>query len=102
MSLSVVGIKLPNPFGYGRLIQDKEGKLEKIEEKMLIMSKKLIQLCNSGVILAKTELLFNLISKISNNNAQKEYYLTDCFELAKKDENLLRSIKLMNTLAFSV
>ena len=85
-SLSVVGIKLPNPFGYGRLVQDKEGKLEKIvEEKDANNEQKLIQLCNSGVILAKTELLFSLISKITNDNAQKEYYLTDCFELAKKD-----------------
>ena len=29
-------------------------------------------------------MLFDLISKLNNNNAQKEYYLTDCFELAKK------------------
>lgn len=86
LALSVIGIRLPDPFGYGRLVQDEEGKLEKIvEEKDASSEQKLIQLCNSGVILAKTELLFDLISRITNDNAQKEYYVTDCFELAKKD-----------------
>ena len=84
-ALSVIGINLPNPFGYGRLIQSENGSLSKIvEQKDANEEQKKIKLCNSGVILAKTELLFELVHKLDNNNAQKEYYLTDCFELANK------------------
>ena len=83
LALSVIGIRLPNPFGYGRLIKTQNGSLSKIvEQKDASEDEKKINLCNSGVILAKTDLLFKLIHKLNNNNAQKEYYLTDCFELA--------------------
>ena len=67
------------------LIQSENGSLSKIvEQKDANEEQKKIKLCNSGVILAKTELLFELVHKLDNNNAQKEYYLTDCFELANK------------------
>lgn len=89
-SLSVIGMKLPNPFGYGRLIKDHDGTLKKIvEQKDANEQEKKVQLCNSGVILAKTNVLFELVSKLENNNAQQEYYLTDCFELAKKQGEIV-------------
>ena len=67
------------------LLKIKDHLAKIVEEKDATEEQKKIGLCNSGVILAKTDLLFDLISKLNNNNAQKEYYLTDCFELAKKD-----------------
>ncbi len=41
-------------------------------------------LSNSGILLAKSKILANLIQKIRNDNAKKEYYLTDIVKLAAK------------------
>lgn len=83
-SLAVLGMRHPQPFGYGRLIVE-NGELERIvEEKDADDKTKAINLCNSGVIFAKTEFLFSCLENISDDNAQKEYYLTDCFAVARE------------------
>ena len=43
-----------------------------------------ITLCNSGVIALNNSNILKLINKIDNNNASKEYYLTDIVEIMKK------------------
>lgn len=69
---------------YGRLILN-NGKLERIIEfKDATDSERKNTLCNAGILLLKTNLL-SLLDKIGNNNASKEYYLTDVIELAKND-----------------
>ena len=74
----------PTPTGYGRLICDDKQNLIKItEEKDTSPEEKKITLCNSGVIFANTEYLFELLAALSDDNAQNEYYLTDCFEISK-------------------
>jgi bifunctional UDP-N-acetylglucosamine pyrophosphorylase/glucosamine-1-phosphate N-acetyltransferase len=81
--LAVVGMIHPKPTGYGRLIVDEQGFLQRIvEEKDADERTKRIDLCNSGVILAKTQTLFELLCHVGTTNAQKEYYLTDVFGLA--------------------
>lgn len=82
-SLSVLGIALSDPTGYGRLILGQEDHLEAIvEHKDATDEQRKINLCNSGIILAKKSLLFELLAKVSDDNAQKEYYLTDVVGLA--------------------
>lgn len=81
--LAVLGMKHPEPKGYGRLITNEKNQLLKIvEEKDATDSERLVQLCNSGVIFAETQHLFSLLGSITQSNAQKEYYLTDCFSLS--------------------
>lgn len=81
--LSVMGITLADPTGYGRLILGQGDTLEGIvEHKDATDEQKKINLCNSGIILAKKSLLFELLAKVTDNNAQKEYYLTDVVSLA--------------------
>ncbi|MBQ48736.1 MAG: hypothetical protein CMP10_15155 [Zetaproteobacteria bacterium] len=81
--IAILGMEHPNPHGYGRLVTDDNGFLSRIvEEKDADANTKKITLCNSGIMLAKTELLFSLLQDLTPENAQKEYYLTDCFELA--------------------
>ena len=75
----------PNPFGYGRIISQNNKLIKIVEEKDASDSEKRIQLCNSGVIFAETEYLFKLLGKITKENAQNEYYLTDCFSLANDE-----------------
>ena len=82
--IGVIGMLHETPFGYGRLIVE-NGTLDRIvEEKDASPEEKEVNLCNSGVIFAETKLLNDLLQKIDNNNAQSEYYLTDCFQLAKE------------------
>lgn len=81
--LSVLGITLSDPTGYGRLILGQEDQLDSIvEHKDASDEQKKINLCNSGIILAKKGLLFELLAKVTDDNAQKEYYLTDVVGLA--------------------
>ena len=81
--LGVIGIEHPKPTGYGRLIVDQNHLLKCItEEKDADEATKKVRLINTGFIFAETSFLFELLSAVTPANAQKEYYLTDCFALA--------------------
>jgi len=82
--LAVLAMRHPKPKGYGRILRDEQGHLKGIvEEKDATATEKLIDICNSGVIFAEKDLLFTLLGQLTTANAQKEYYLTDCFALAR-------------------
>jgi bifunctional UDP-N-acetylglucosamine pyrophosphorylase/glucosamine-1-phosphate N-acetyltransferase len=86
--LGLIGIHHPEPTGYGRLLCNKEGLLEGIvEEKDASDHEKRLNLVNSGVIFAETKYLFHLLDKIDCENAQGEYYLTDCFAVAAREKD---------------
>lgn len=83
--LGVLGMRVPDPTGYGRLVLSRQGTLDGIvEEKDADAKAKKITLCNSGVIFANVTYLFALLGDVQNNNSQGEYYLTDCVELAAR------------------
>ncbi|MGE0239325.1 MAG: bifunctional UDP-N-acetylglucosamine diphosphorylase/glucosamine-1-phosphate N-acetyltransferase GlmU [Parvibaculaceae bacterium] len=76
--LAVLGFRAANPTGYGRLIQDRSGRLVAIREELdTTVDERRIDLCNSGFIAVKARLLWELLPKIRNDNAKGEYYLTD-------------------------
>ncbi|MSN97061.1 bifunctional UDP-N-acetylglucosamine diphosphorylase/glucosamine-1-phosphate N-acetyltransferase GlmU [Campylobacter sp. FMV-PI01] len=80
VALSVFETK--NPFGYGRVVI-KDGEILKIvEEKDALDEEKNIKIVNAGCYAFKSEVLKEILPKISNNNNQKEYYLTDSIEIA--------------------
>jgi bifunctional UDP-N-acetylglucosamine pyrophosphorylase/glucosamine-1-phosphate N-acetyltransferase len=82
--MAVLGFTAPNPFGYGRLITDAEGRLQRIvEEKDASAQERRINLCNSGVLCADAKALFQLLSLVKNENAKGEYYLTDVVGLGR-------------------
>ena len=82
--MAVLGFTAPNPFGYGRLITDAEGRLQRIvEEKDATPDERAIRLCNSGVLCADAKALFQLLSMVKNENAKSEYYLTDVVGLGR-------------------
>ena len=70
---------------YGKIILNDEDKVKKIVEfKDATIDQKKISLCNSGILLLKSEVLKKLITKIKSKNKKKEYYLTDIVDLANK------------------
>jgi bifunctional UDP-N-acetylglucosamine pyrophosphorylase/glucosamine-1-phosphate N-acetyltransferase len=83
---SLLTVNLDNPQGYGRIVRNKEGLVENItEEKDASEEIKKIKEVNTGILAVKAELLKNWLSKLDDNNAQKEYYLTDIIAMAVKD-----------------
>lgn len=87
----VLGFDAADPARYGRLVT-KGDTLERIVEfKDATEAERAITLCNSGVICADAETLFDLIDAVGNDNASGEYYLTDIVGLAR-DRGLSASV----------
>ncbi|GIT98337.1 bifunctional UDP-N-acetylglucosamine diphosphorylase/glucosamine-1-phosphate N-acetyltransferase GlmU [Sulfurovum sp. TSL1] len=85
-------IKLDNPTGYGRVVISQEKVIEIVEEKDCIPAQKEIQTVNAGVYCVKKELLERYIPVLSNDNAQKEYYLTDIVKMAVDDGKIVHPV----------
>ncbi|MGR3625831.1 MAG: bifunctional UDP-N-acetylglucosamine diphosphorylase/glucosamine-1-phosphate N-acetyltransferase GlmU [Limimaricola sp.] len=79
----VLGFEAADPGRYGRLVTDGD-RLERIVEfKDADDATRAITLCNSGVIAADCNTLFELLDRVGNDNASGEYYLTDIVGLAR-------------------
>ena len=76
-AVSVLGFEAENPARYGRLITDGDRLKRIVEFKDATPAERAVRLCNSGVMAASAELLFDLLSEIDANNAPGELYLTD-------------------------
>lgn len=71
--------QLMNPFGYGRIVRDDQGSIQSIvEEKDASEQEKQINEINTGIVAAKGGHLKRWLNLLDSNNAQNEYYLTDC------------------------
>lgn len=79
----VLGFEAAEPGRYGRLITDGDTLERIVEFKDATNQERAITLCNSGVISAKSSVLFDLISAVGNDNASGEYYLTDIIGIAR-------------------
>lgn len=67
-----------NPTGYGRIIRDEAGNVLRIvEQKDATEEELLVKEINTGVCCYDNKILFEALTKITNNNSQGEYYLTD-------------------------
>ncbi len=83
--LSVLTAVVEDPSGYGRIIRNSQGWLEKIvEEKDAIEDEKQIREVNTGIFCIKSFFLKEGILEIGRDNAQNEYYLTDLIGIARK------------------
>ena len=81
---TVLTAKMPDATGYGRIIRDLDGSLEKIvEEKDANEFEKKINEVNAGVYCFDVQKLFSALEKIGNNNSQGEYYLPDALTILK-------------------
>ncbi len=85
-------IKLDNPSGYGRVVISQGNVMEIVEEKDCIPAQKEIQTVNAGVYCVKKELLERYIPALSNENAQKEYYLTDIIKMAVDEGKIVHPV----------
>ena len=83
--LALLTYKKEDPSGYGRIVRGPKQNIVKIVEHKDATSKEQeIKEVNSGILAVKTTTLQKLLPSIKNNNAAKEYYLTDLVEIANK------------------
>tara|TARA_X000000368_G_scaffold398639_1_gene368852 strand:- start:2163 stop:3518 length:1356 start_codon:yes stop_codon:yes gene_type:complete len=76
--LTILTTQINDPTGYGRVKKDKDGMAQAIvEERDASMDEKLIKEIFTGILCCNKSLLEEAINEVENNNAAKEYYLTD-------------------------
>ncbi len=84
--VALLSVNLDNPFGYGRILRNDKNQVTGIvEQKDASEAQQKIQEVNTGILACNGETLKRLLNNIDNKNSQGEYYLTDIFELAEKD-----------------
>ena len=78
-------LDLADASGYGRVVTHEGCVLRIVEQKDATPEEKAIRLANAGVYLFKKKYLETYLPLLDNNNAQKEYYLTDLIAMGVKD-----------------
>jgi len=91
--VGIVTIHLENPYGLGRILRDNNNHIVGIvEEKDATDEQKKITEINTGIMLLPTQHLKQWLAKLKNNNAQKEYYLTDIFAMAVAEKVAIKNV----------
>src|SRR5689334_1398553 len=86
-AMSLLTVMLENPAGYGRIVRNARGAIQKIvEQKDANKAQLKIREGNSGIMAVPAKLLRKWLGKLRNANAQGEYYLTDIIAMAVKDK----------------
>ena len=93
-AVGVLGFDAAEPGAYGRLITSASGDLDAIVEAKEATPEQLeVTLCNSGVMAAQASTMFDLLSRVTNDNAKGEYYLTDIVALSREGGQTCRAVR---------
>jgi bifunctional UDP-N-acetylglucosamine pyrophosphorylase/glucosamine-1-phosphate N-acetyltransferase len=86
-AMSLLTVVFDDPTGYGRIVRNARGAIQKIvEQKDASKAQLKIREGNSGIMAMPAKLLRRWLGKLRNANAQGEYYLTDVIAMAVKDK----------------
>jgi len=84
--LALLTVKLDDPTGYGRIVRDARGEVQAIvEHKDASDDEKAIREGNTGILAVPGSRIGEWLGRLSNSNAQGEYYLTDVIAMAVAD-----------------
>jgi bifunctional UDP-N-acetylglucosamine pyrophosphorylase / glucosamine-1-phosphate N-acetyltransferase len=85
-AVTILTANAEKPAGYGRIVRNANNQVSKIvEQKDATEEEKAIQEINTGTYCFDNEWLFEALKKVSNDNAQGEYYLPDVIEIAQEE-----------------
>ena len=94
---TVLTCELDNPYGYGRIIKNKNDSLKKIIEHKDASDDELKENeINTGIYIFESIELFKTLPRVNNNNKQNEYYLTDVLNILLDDNELVSTQKTNN------
>ncbi|WP_447795449.1 MULTISPECIES: bifunctional UDP-N-acetylglucosamine diphosphorylase/glucosamine-1-phosphate N-acetyltransferase GlmU [Pseudomonas] len=84
--IGLLTVELEDATGYGRIVRDTDGNVAAIvEHKDANEAQRAINEGNTGILAVPADRLADWTSRLSNNNVQGEYYLTDVIEMAVSD-----------------
>jgi bifunctional UDP-N-acetylglucosamine pyrophosphorylase/glucosamine-1-phosphate N-acetyltransferase len=83
--LGILTMNVANPFGLGRIVRENGEITRIVEQKDATPEEAAITEINSGILMVPTRHLKKWLGALSNDNAQKEYYLTDIVAMAVAD-----------------
>ena len=83
-TVTVVSAEAKDPTGYGRIVKNGDAFSKIVEQKDASENEKKITEVNTGVYIFSGDALYDALGKLSNNNSQGEYYLTDTLEIIAK------------------
>ncbi len=90
--LAILTVELDDPSGYGRIVRDADGCVQRIVEQKDASAQELrLREINTGIMAMPTEKLGAWLGRLSNDNAQKEYYLTDIVAMAVAEKLPVRT-----------
>lgn len=93
-SLGLLTVTLDDSSGYGRIIRDQEKRVAAIvEEKDASADQLTVKEINTGILAVTSQQLQRWLPKLSNNNAQGEYYLTDIIAMAYQEGTLIETVQ---------
>lgn len=91
-TLGLLTLNLDDPTGYGRILREGGDIVGIVEQKDASAGQLVIQEVNAGVIAIRGKHLKSLLGKLTNKNAQGEYYLTDVTGLAVQDGLAIKAV----------
>lgn len=85
-TLALLTVELGDPYGYGRIVRNAVGNIAAVvEEKDASSAERSIREVYTGITVIPNRYLHDWLHRLENNNAQKEYYLTDIVAMAVRD-----------------
>ncbi|WP_377887151.1 bifunctional UDP-N-acetylglucosamine diphosphorylase/glucosamine-1-phosphate N-acetyltransferase GlmU [Alkalihalobacillus sp. R86527] len=82
---TILTAKADNPFGYGRIIRDENGSVQRIvEQKDANEAEQNVTEINTGTYCFDNKTLFETLQLVNNENSQGEYYLPDVVEILQQ------------------
>ncbi len=90
--ITLLTTTLDDPFGYGRIIKNDNGRIESIvEQKDASPKQQEIQEINGGVYIVSRQFLFSALQKVGTDNSQGEVYLTDIISIAAEEGRIIQA-----------
>jgi len=96
-SMGLLTVKLDNPAGYGRIVRNAKGDVERIVEQKDANADQLkINEVNTGLLAVSGAKLQDWLKRLENKNAQGEYYLTDIIAMAVSENIKVETVQAAN------
>lgn len=94
-AVTILTSKAPDPTGYGRIVRNEIGIVERIvEQKDASVEEQAIHEINTGVYCFDNQNLFAALKRLTNDNAQGEYYLTDVIGILKEEGEIVTAYQM--------